>query len=199
MTLIEIMIVLAIVGAVVVTAMPYMTNRNSKTKAFLRQMTVLSRELHTRAKLQGTVYRLVLDLKEADDPRKVVEQSYWVEKSNGRTVLKANEEEAVAKALEESKDEKKADPRGFQLDPSITKEPRPIPSGLKFDRVELARLERPITNGKAYIHYLPEGLTDEANIHIKGQKTQAWTITIHPLTGKAELVEKTLSLKDMKQ
>lgn len=80
----------------------------------------------------------------------------------------------------------------------MTKEPRPIPSGLRFDRVELARLEHPITNGKAYIHYMPEGLVDEANIHIKGEKTQAWTITIHPLTGKAELVEKSLSLKDMK-
>lgn len=199
MTLIEIMIVLAIVGAVVVMAMPYMNNRNAKTKAFLRQMTVLSRELHTRAKLQGTVYRLVFDLKDVDDPNKVSEQTYWVEKANGRTVLKANEEEAVRKALEESKDEKKADPRGFQIDGALTKEPRPIPSNLKIAQVELARLPRPITNGKAYIHYLPEGLTDEANILIKGQKTQAWTITIHPLTGKAELVEKALSLKDMKQ
>ena len=61
-TLIELMVVLAIVGGVVALSMPYLTNRNSQTKAVLRELSVFSRELHTRAKLQGVVYRLVIDM-----------------------------------------------------------------------------------------------------------------------------------------
>jgi general secretion pathway protein H len=199
-TLIEMMIVLAIVGGVVVMAMPYMGNRNSKTKAFLRQITVLSRELHTRAKLNGAVYRLVIDLKEpSNDPNHPPEQLYWVERSNGKAVLKANEEEAAIKRANEMGEENRKDPRGFEPDTSMVKEPKPLPGGLHFDRVELTRLEKPITSGKAFIHYLPEGLVDEANIHIKGDKNQAWTISIHPLTGKAELISKSVSLSEMKQ
>jgi general secretion pathway protein H len=196
-TLIEMMIVLAIIGGVVVMAMPYMTNRNSKTKAFLRQLTVLSRELHTRAKLQGTVYRLVLDLKEMDGSGKAPEQEFWVEKANGRAVLKPNEEEAARKRAQDSREENRKDPRGFEVDPSLSKN-KHLPSGLHFDRVELTRLEKPITSGKAYIHFLPEGLVDEAAIHIKGEKNQSWTISIHPLTGKAEVISKTVSLQEMK-
>ncbi|MBX3022408.1 MAG: type II secretion system protein [Bdellovibrionales bacterium] len=200
-TLIEMMIVLAIIGAVVAMAMPYMNNRSSKTKAFLRQLTVMSRELHTRAKLQGAVYRLVIDLKETSGSERPV-QTYWVEKSNGKTVLKPNEEEDAMKQASERRatddEEKPKDPRGFEMDTTLTKEPRELPSGIYFDRVELTRLEKPITGGKAYIHYMPEGLVDEAALHIKGEKTQAWTISIHPLTGKAELISKSVSLQDMK-
>lgn len=197
-TLIEMMIVLAIIGAVVVMAMPYMNNRNSKTKAFLRQMTVLSREVHTRAKLHGAVYRIVIDMKDPIGSDKGP-QTYWVERANGRAILKPNEEELELKRANESREEDRKDPRGFSIDASLNKEPKQLPNGLKFDRVELTRLEKPITEGKAYVHYLPEGLTDEANIHIKGDKNQAWTITIHPLTGKAELISKSVSLQDLKQ
>lgn len=198
-TLIEMMIVLAIIGAVVVMAMPYMSNRNSKTKAFLRQMTVLSRELHTRAKLQGAVYRLVIDLKDEKGTGKAEPQTFWVERANGKTVLKPDEEEAARKRANEVGEENRKDPRGFQMDTALMKEAKEIPSGLRFEKVELTRLEKPVTSGKAFIHYMPEGLVDEANIHIKGEKSQAWTISIHPLTGKAELISKSVTLMDMKQ
>jgi prepilin-type N-terminal cleavage/methylation domain-containing protein len=196
-TLIEIMIVLAIIGGVIALSMPYINNRNTQTKGFLRRITVLSRELHTRAKLQGAVYRLVLDLGTPGDGSKTETQKYWVERSNGKAVLKPDEEqEAMDNAAKGDQAEK--DPRGFAPDTSLIKEPTEIPSPLRIDRVELSRLKEPIVEGKAYIHYLPEGLADEAAIHIKGQKDQAWTISIAPLTGKAELISKTVSLREMK-
>ena len=86
-TLLEIMIVLAIVAGIVVLAMPYIGNRNSQIKRSLRELTVMSREIHNRSKLQGVVYRLVIDmgnplLSGESEP----EQSFWVEKSNGKVV-----------------------------------------------------------------------------------------------------------------
>jgi len=200
-TLLEVMIVLAILGGVIVLAMPYASNRNSQTRTFLRQLTVLSRELHTRAKLQGAVYRLVIDMKAASsrNEKDAPAQQYWVEKSNGRAVIKPNEEgEAMEKARRNDKKEENADPRGFAMDTSLVKAPKELPSPLRFDRVELTRLKDAVTEGKAYIHYLPEGLVDEAAIHIRGDKNQIWTISIHPLTGRAELISKSVSLQEMR-
>lgn len=197
-SLIEVMIVLAIIGGVIAMAMPYLKNRSSQTKSFLRQFTVLSRELHTRAKLQGAVYRLVIDMKETTDPSRRPVQVYWVEKSNGRAVLKADEEKNAADLAAEKDEEKNKDARGFAMDETMTKEPKEVPSGIWFDSVELTRLKDPLTRGKAFIHYMPEGLVDEAALHLKGERNQAWTISIHPLTGKAELISKSVSLQEMK-
>lgn len=198
-TLIEMMVVLAILGGVIALASPYLSSRNSKTKAFLRHFVVMSRDLHTRAKLQGAIYRLVLDLKTpAENSREnPPPQQWWVERSNGKAILKSNEEEEARKPPEPG-EEKVADPRGFAMDPQFSKGPQDLPPGLHIDQVELTRLKDPIKEGKAFIHYLPEGLVDEAAIHIKGEKTQVWTLSIHPLTGKAELISKTISLEQMR-
>jgi general secretion pathway protein H len=191
------MIVLVIVTGMITMAMPYINNRNTKVKGFLREFTVLSRELHTKAKLQGVMYRLVLELPE-ENPSSTThrEPRYWVEKSTSQTVLKEDEEK-----IEDVKkdDEKKAKvPGGFEIDMQIMKKPKTLPGGLYFEKVELTRVKNPITNGKAYIHYLPQGLVDEAAIFIKGEGKQAWTVAIHPLTGKAELISKSISLREIK-
>lgn len=197
LTLVEIMIVTAIIAATLGTAMTYIGNRNSDTKKFLRNFTVLSRELHNRAKLQGVVYRLVIDMGVPGDGSKKTEHLYWVERGNAKFVLSETEEEKALERDKESDPEKKKDPKGFEIDTSLIKQKSPLPGGLRFDRVELNRLKNPVNQGKAFIHYLPQGLTDEAAIHIKGMKNETWTVAIHPLTGKAELISKSLALKDM--
>lgn len=193
------MIVLAIMAAVVALSMPYISNRNSQNKKFLREFTILSRELHTKAKLQGVVFRMVLDLagSESGGSDSNVPQTYWVEKSNGSSVIKPNEEESALLRAQEADAEKRSDPRGFEPDTSTIREPRELPSGMRIDKVELARAKDPIRRGKAYIHFMPQGLADEAAIHIKGEKKQVWTIAIHPLTGRAELIAKPISLKEI--
>lgn len=197
-TLLEIMIVLAIVAGMVTLAMPYIGNRNAQIKRSLRELTVMSREIHSRSKLQGVAYRLVIDmgnpLASGDSPS---EQSFWVEKSNGKVVIKEDEEEEALKREEETDEAKKADPKGFSIEGAIAK--RTLPSGLRFEKVELTRLRSPIERGKAFIHYLPEGLADEAAIHIKGPNKMEYTVSIHPLTGRAELIAKALTLREMRE
>ena len=197
-TLIELMIVVAIIAFTVTMAMPYLTNRNAQTRAFLREMTVLSRELHTKAKLHGVAYRLVIEIAPQRDYGDQQPSRYWVEKSNSQVVLNEREEEEAMERSKETDEEKKKDPRGFTVDTGIIKKPKEIPSGMRFDKIELTRLKSPVTEGRAFIHYLPVGLVDEAAIHIKGSGRQAWTIAIHPLTGRAELISKPLSLKEIK-
>lgn len=193
MTLVEIMIVTAIIAGMLTLAVPYISNRNNDSKQFFRYMLVLSRDLHNRAKLEGVVYRMVIDLGSPGDGSKARESHIWVEKGNAKFVLNEKEEERARDRDKESDPEKKKDPKGFEP----VRDKVNLPNGLSFDRVELTRLKNPITEGKAFIHYLPQGLTDEAAIHIKGPKGQTWTVAIHPLTGKAELISKTLELRDM--
>jgi len=190
------MITLAIIGAVIAIGMPYLSNRNTKTHAVLRELSILSRELHTRAKLQGVVYRLVIDMGDENKGDKAP-QSFWVEKANGKTVVKAGEEDLAADLAKETDPDKKTDPRGFEVDHQIIKQNKELPPGMRFDRVELSRLKSAVTHGKAFIFYMPQGLVDEAAIHIKGDKTEAWTISIHPLTGKAEVISKQIGLKEI--
>jgi hypothetical protein len=190
------MVVLGIIGGVIALGMPYLSSRNTKVHAMLREISVMSRELHTKAKLQGAVYRLVIDLGNEGEGDKAV-QKFWVEKANGKTVVKADEEGAAMQRAKETDESKRQDPRGFEEDHTIIHHPKELPSGMRFEKVELTRSKTPILHGKAYIHYMPQGLTDEAAIHIKGEKNQAWTIAIHPLTGKAEVMAKPLSLKDI--
>lgn len=192
------MVVTAIIAGAIAMSMPYITNRNSQTKTFLRKMTVASRELHTRAKLTGSAYRMVIEIPEVVDVNKPPEQKIWIERANGKVVLNEKEEE-MAKEREEERDEaKKKDPRGFERDEVMTKKLPELPSGIRIEKVELTRMKNPVNGGKAFIHYLPQGLVDEAAIHIKGSGNQAWTIAIHPLTGRAELISKPVSLKDIK-
>jgi general secretion pathway protein H len=190
------MVVLGIVGAVIAIGMPYLSSRNTQTHAILRELSVLSRDLHTRAKLQGAVYRLVIDMgSEAEGDK--AQQSFWVEKANGKSVVKADEENLAAEMAKETDPAKKVDPRGFEVDRTILKTNKHLPTGMRFEKVELSRLKVPVTHGRAFIFYMPQGLVDEAAIHLKGETNAAWTVAIHPLTGKAEVISKTLSLKDL--
>jgi len=198
-TLIELMVVTAIIGGMIALAMPYMSNRNAQAKSFLRKMTILSRELHTKAKLQGVAYRLVIEMPPVTDVNRPPQQKIWVERGNAQVVLSEKEEELERERSEETDEKLKKDPKGFEVDAAFSKKIPEIPTGFRFEKVELTRLKNPVSEGKAFIHYLPQGLVDEAAIHIKGSSAnQAWTIAIHPLTGKAELISKPVALKEIK-
>lgn len=193
-TLLEIMIVLAILALTVATVVPKIGKGNNKIKSTLRELTTVTRELHNKAKLSGFTYRLVLDLKE-DATGKAI-QTYWVERSEKNTLVKVGEEKLKP---ELDKDGKPKNASDFKPDPTIFKKPKELPVGLRFDSIELSRLNDPIKLGKAYIHFLPQGLVEEAAIHLKTEKDLKYTISIHPLTGKAELVTSDMKLQEIKK
>lgn len=195
-TLIELMVVVAIIAATVTMVIPRIGNRNNQIKATLRELTVLSRQLHMKAKLSGATYRLVIDLKDGAQGKST--QMFWVERSNGETLVRADAEKREEEAEKERKNGGKPPPSDFSVDPSVIK-PKELPYGLNFEKVELSRLDEPISRGRAYIHYLPQGLVEESAIHLKSSRGQNWTMSIHPLTGKAELIMDSMSLKDIKQ
>lgn len=197
MTLIEIMVVLGIIAMIIGMAMPRLSNRNYQLKSTVRKFTVLSRELHNYAKLRQTTYRLVLSMTPADEtPDGEPLYEYWVESTTKNIALPSEDREE--QEAEEDEDGNPIDPNGFTMDNKIFKSKQALPSGMRFESVELAVGDEVIDRGLAYIHFSPQGLVEESAIHITYGDSIHWTMAIHPLTGRAEVVSRDISLKEIR-
>ncbi|MCB9026859.1 MAG: hypothetical protein H6625_11110 [Bdellovibrionaceae bacterium] len=189
----EIMIVLAIMGAMVALVIPKIGNRNNEIKSEVRKLSTLTRQVRNLAKLQNSTYRLVLDLNsEGNDTH-----SYWLEKANKEILLTEDREENYIKSMETKELNPEAgDPQGFTKDKSVIKGTKNLPRDMIFESIEISGYEKPLRGGKVYIHFFPSGRVEEAAIHLKLDNIQ-WTLAIHPLTGKTDIASQYVSLKDI--
>ncbi|MCB0391843.1 MAG: prepilin-type N-terminal cleavage/methylation domain-containing protein [Bdellovibrionales bacterium] len=194
-TLMEIMIVVAILAALAAMVIPRIGNRNNEIKSEVRQLATLTRQVRSSAKLQNATFRLVLDLGEPGSENK---HQYWLEKSTNEFLLTENREENYIKSLEDKEEEEEVGtPQAFQQDKSILRGPHELPSGMFIESVELSGFEKDLRAGKIFIHFFPSGRVEEAAIHLKLEENQ-WTLAIHPLTGKTDIASQYVSLKDIK-
>ncbi len=151
------------------------------------------RELRNKARMQNATFRLVINMPE-DTKEK---QSYWVESSGKNTLIIYDEDELKKRRDNLSEAEKGKDPSGFEVDNAISKSgPQPLPNGLIFKSVEIAAQKKEYTAGRVYIHFFPEGRVEEAVIHISDGDKLNWSLAIHPLTGRVDLITKEKKLKD---
>lgn len=190
-TLLEVMVVLAIMTAIISIVVPRIGNKNNQIKAAVRHFTVLTRETHNHAKLYGATHRIVIDLgtEQSRD-----QQSYWVE-SSSQAFLLPEDKESI---LEPKDDDEESDsPPAFELASRLTKEKKSLPGDLRFLSVEVAGLDRPIESGRAYIHFFSQGLVEEAVVQLSAGENLNWSLAIHPLTGKADIVTRKISLRDL--
>ncbi len=198
-TLVEIMVVVAIIAAVVAILIPRIDNKNNKMKAAVRRFSALTRELHTRAKLKGTTYRLAIDLKDGSETQTT--QQYWVERSNATVILSEKDEKAFKDDLKNLRqDEKKPkDLYGFELDSTIIKGVQEIKVPLRIISVEKKGYKDIFNSGLAYIYFFPQGLSEEAIIQLKAGENLQWSLAVQPLTGKSDVVSRLITLKDLIQ
>jgi hypothetical protein len=63
-----------------------------------------------------------------------------------------------------------------------------MPSGVAFDGVFTER-EGLLKEGKAYIHFFPNGFNESAILHLKreGSKTVSYSLVIRPTSGKVDI------------
>ncbi len=188
-TLIEIMIVLAIIAAVMVVAAPRMMRKEANINSVARKFLVLAKETRTKARLNNSTYRIVIKM---DDK----EPQYWVERASGPQRI---DPDAYDKEKEEPKKGEDAPPPLFQIDKSITRKEQDLPSGLRFGSLETANMKSPMTSGEAYIHFFAEGFVEAAALQITDGNKLTWTLVFNPLTGQADIVEKAQSLKGLQR
>lgn len=195
-TLIEVMIVLAIVAAIVTLGMPRLFKNPDNLKTVSRHFLVLSRMVRDKARLTNSTYRIVIRMEPNND-------AYWVEKSNGPQLidpeLMTEEGQKKAKEDAEARGEDKAPPPLFQIDKSVMKKEKQLPNTLRFSSFESINRKEPLTQGEVYIHFFPEGFVEAAALQITNSSNQTWTLVFNPLTGQADIVEKAQTLKDIQR
>lgn len=193
-SLLEIAVVLAIIGSIIAIAMPRLFDKKSDTRKVFRDFIVAGKDLKSRAKLNGSTYRLAFDLT-------AKQQSWWVEKSSQTIVL---DKSKLEKELEDSKNpnpsadsdsEKK--PPDFQVDTSIFKKKQVLSKGFKFKQIESGSLDMTITEGMAYIHFFPQGLIETSAMQIEDPKGNIWTLVYNPLTGRADIIPEAKLLNEL--
>lgn len=187
-TLIEVMIVLAIIAGIVVLGAPRIFKSSTNLKSIARHLIVLSKETRNQARLGNATLRIVFDIKEESG-------TYWVERASGPVAIDIQK----LQEPEEEEDSEEKVPSAFSMDTSLLKQPRALPDDMKFVSVESINMERPITEGKAYVHFSPQGFVEASAIQISNANGQIWTLVINPITGQADIIEKAATLKDLER
>ena len=190
-TLVEIMIALILLAGLTVIALPRIGSHTNELKATVRKLAVLGKQLQIHSRLEHKTYRLAFHL------HKKKAHSFWVESASGYVSESPEEEEDSSN---EDEEEKVQTLNTFQPDPSILREPISLPKPLSFRDIEVE--DEISKKGKVYIHFFPQGIIEEAAIHIstgkKGNSKSGWTITYNSLTGKGYIIDKYVPLRALR-
>lgn len=197
-SLVEIMVVVVLIGIIVTLASQRYGQGNRQLRKEVRNFATLMREIRTKARMKNQTYRLVLNLPAQESEP----QTYWVESTSQKFFVTYDEELLKARKAksEDSEKKKERDPSGFEVDKQLSKDgPKELPKGLYFGSIEIASQNKEFTSGRIYIHYFPEGRVEEAVVHITNKDKMNWSLAIHPLTGRVDMLTKNKKLKDLQE
>lgn len=192
-SLIEILVVLGIMGAVLTLGLSRVKRNDNNIKSVVRRMMVLAKEIRNKARLSSSTYRIVFQLSDQDP-------SYWVESSLGRHLRESEEERKKRERDEQnqSKDSKKSGGGGgFSRDDRFGKKPKVLPSGLFFASVEIAGTSEITTSGTEFIYFSPDGFVEPGIVQITDKKKITWSLVFNPLTGQVDILPEAKALKDI--
>lgn len=185
-TLLEVMVVLGILGAVLAVGLPRFRQSQNNIKQVVRQLSSITREVRNQARMKRMTYRIAFRL--ADD-----KPAYWIENAPGNVLVPS---QTTLDAIEHM-DEKERPANPFQKVTKFFKTEKPLPTGMYFGSVETPSVKSPVTEGMAYVYFSPEGLVEKAIVQITNKKDLTWSLLFNPLTGHSDVVEKAISAKDL--
>lgn len=192
-TLIEIMVVLAIIGGVMAVVAPKLINPKSKMKDAVREFATVTRDVHNAARLFNSTYRIVVKFDEKDG------HSYSIESAPGNVTSMSEEQERALEKDMSSAKEKLEEKNQFSEDARIIKKPVRLPKNFYVGAIEFGGRSKAISEGVARIYFYPQGLTDQALVHFTDRKTLNWTVTLHPITGRAHVYERKVELRELRE
>jgi prepilin-type N-terminal cleavage/methylation domain-containing protein len=191
-SLIEVLVVMAIVALISIMAMPsissyFQVSLNSAT----RDIASTVKEAYNSAVVRGNVYRLVYDIGKAQ---------YWVESGPPNVLLDTKE------SLEKEERRKRfarlseaPPPSAFNLDKGVTRKKLSLPRGVDFEDIVTEQKHEPITEGMAYTHIFPHGLTERTIIHLKDTSKHHISLVISPLIGRTDLYERYVTAAELEK
>lgn len=186
-TLFEILIVVAIIASLMAALLPRFRKPDVGIKKTARHLLVLGRDVRNQARLKDRTYRIAFRM---DGPK----HGYWVESAAGSVIPKSQLK--IEEELKLPEDERPKD--AFQKDEKYTKKEFELPKDFYIGLVETPSLSEGVTQGMAYVYFTPEGLVEPAAIQLTNRKDITWTLIYNPLTGHADIIEKAVRLRDLK-
>lgn len=186
------MVVVLIIGGVLAIGGTRVFNPNENRRGQVRKIATQTKEIRNSARLQNATFRIVFAMDEKEGHR------YWIESASGNVLqYSEDQEKELARLTSIQREDATVGRKKFEKDGRLGKEVKLV-SGLVFEGIEITGRSKMATQGLAYVHFFPQGLSDEALIHIGDRKSQHWTIAIHPLTGTAEILNGSPTLKELK-
>ena len=194
-SLIELLIVIGILGLVGLIAIPSISNTfRFSVQSSGREIATLIKDTVNSAQITGRVHRIAYDLKN---------QQYWVESTSEATLLKSDEtlkkEKERSKgyfSLKEAEEEEKKKNGGFRQENLLTKKKRSLAIGVSIKDVITEQGEAPITEGMAYTHIFPQGLTEKTLVHLQDTAKNEITLTVSNLLGRCYVEGRYIEAKD---
>ena len=169
-TLIEIMIVLAIISIVMAIGLPAIERVtyqrvNSQTRKFIGVI----RTIRNESILLNVVQRLAFDLDHG---------TWWVEQQKQFQLLTEPDHQPKKKS---GKKQEEA-PSNFMMAEKFSKKPIELPGGVAIDGV-LKEKEGFIKEGIAYINFFPNGFTEQALVYINKEGSKPGVYIVDPPLG----------------
>lgn len=184
-TLIEILIVVALIGLIMSVAVP---NATLALKVNLsnssRELATTIRASYDEAILKGTVFRIGFDLEK---------KQYWVEQGDKDYLIRTpdqseEEQKRLSRLTDAERKEKQKEP--FVMARGITKEKKNLPKGVKFKDIVTAHTKGPTTGGVVYAHVFPHGFVEKLVIHLQDSYDRESTLIVNSVSGKSRLFER---------
>ena len=214
-TLLEVLAVAAIaVGLIAVSGVGIRRLRQSDLRSASARLAGALRFTYDRAVTSGRYYRMVIDLDEKTYWPEVSDDRFYLVRGRSKAPV---EEEPVDPLAPGAAPVPKSGSGGmgsllgmlgggasgtpgtvaarvgvgkarFAPDSTASKHRAAPLKGVFITAVWTARLEEPVTQGRAYVYFYPEGMTERTIIHLTDTSDGAFSLLVHPLTGRVQIV-----------
>lgn len=178
-TLVELLVVVALIALITLVALPQISNffKVSLNSVTLNLATTIH-EAYNGAAITGRVVRLVYDLEK---------QQFWVESGPSDALLDTEESKKIEENRKKYTKEEPTKKPGFDLEASITPKKIDLPRGIKFFDVYTSQSELPLTEGKAYTHFFPNGVTEQTVVRLMDSQEHKISLVVNSLVGKTKV------------
>ncbi len=180
--MIEVLVVLAIIVLMMTVALPTVSSYfQVSINSAARDLASRIKEAYNSAVITGRVYRMAYDLKE---------NTYWVESGPPQVLLNtktSTEKEERRKKFQSSLSSKSQTSQGFSLDKTITRKKISLPRGVVYDGILGPLAKEALTEGTAYSHFFPSGLSEQTIIYLKDSSKHEASLVITALLGTTDL------------
>ena len=182
-TLVELLVVVGVIALIVSFVIPSVSNTmKASMNSATREIASIVKEAYNTTVMTGKVHRMVYDFKN---------KQYWVEVGPANLLLdtgQTKEKEEHRKKFAKSSDKKEESP--FALDKTVTRKKIALPQGVEFEDVITEQSPDPITEGKAFTHFFPHGISEQTIIHLKDTAEHHSSLIISPVVGQTHLVDR---------